>query len=295
MSDDRTLDRAARSWLEFGPTKASDHAIEAALLEIQTTQQERDWQVPWRVPTMSLRNAIAAAAVLAVVGVGAVAIGRIGSTNTAFGTLPSASLAPTLAPAASPTLVATPSPTVAPSGSDAPAASAAASFVPVGALTQTHVSSLYAYKVRYPATWKLTPGTHPGLVNDVEADLSLGRADFYGDTIGNGHGLMVTSAPLSPTAADIAAWSALVDAQVRQEFGGYLHIGACLKSTRTLVLDGEPAKEVDYICPDHDWLWVTAIHAGRDYQVTWLDDGGFSSDSLRPLLDKFLKTFAFTG
>src|SRR4029079_14858781 len=61
MSDDRRLDRAARSWLESGPTKALDHAIKSALLEIQSTPQERDWHVPWRTPTMNLRNAIATA------------------------------------------------------------------------------------------------------------------------------------------------------------------------------------------------------------------------------------------
>jgi hypothetical protein len=106
---------------------------------------------------------------------------------------------------------------------------------------------------------------------------------------------MVTSAPVGVTRKDLAAWTALVDSQVRRKFGTYLGIGACLQSTRALVLDGEPANEIDYICRDHDWLWVTAKHAGRDYQVAWLDDGGFDSGSLQPLLDKFLKTFAFTG
>ena len=127
------------------------------------------------------------------------------------------------------------------------------------------------------------------------ADLGLLRNDFYGDTVGNGHGLMVTSAPVGVTRKDLAAWTAFVDDRVRRTFGTYLRIAACVQSTRTLVLDRAPANEVDYICPDHDWLWVTAVHAGRAYQVAWLDDGGFDSASLRPLLDKFLKTFAFTG
>ena len=42
MTDDRSLERAARSWLEVGPTQAPERAVEAALLRIQTTPQERD-------------------------------------------------------------------------------------------------------------------------------------------------------------------------------------------------------------------------------------------------------------
>ena len=50
MTDDRSLERAARSWIEAGPTRAPDRAVEAALLRIQTTPQERDLRVPWRFP-----------------------------------------------------------------------------------------------------------------------------------------------------------------------------------------------------------------------------------------------------
>ena len=53
MTDDRSLERAARSWLENGPTEAPDRAVEAALLRIETTPQERDWHVPWRLPKMT--------------------------------------------------------------------------------------------------------------------------------------------------------------------------------------------------------------------------------------------------
>jgi len=33
MTDDRSLERAARSWLESGPTEAPDHAVDAALVD----------------------------------------------------------------------------------------------------------------------------------------------------------------------------------------------------------------------------------------------------------------------
>ena len=53
MTDDRSLERAARSWLETGPTQAPDRAVEAALLRIETTPQERDLRIPWRFTDMT--------------------------------------------------------------------------------------------------------------------------------------------------------------------------------------------------------------------------------------------------
>lgn len=176
-----------------------------------------------------------------------------------------------------------------------PAPTPTSALIPVGPLSQTHVSDLYRYEIRFPAAWKLEPGTADGVPDNVPSDLSLGRDDFYSDTTsGSGHGLMVTSAPLGAK-TDLAGWSALVAHEVRREFGSYLKLAACDQPTRTLVLDGEPANEVDFKCPGATWLWVTAIHGGRAYQVAWLDDGGFDVETLRPLLDRFLATFTFTG
>jgi Tol biopolymer transport system component len=67
-NDDRSLERAARTWLEAGPTRAPDRAVEGALHRIQTTPQERDLRIPWRLPNMfNNRLAVVAAAVLVVV------------------------------------------------------------------------------------------------------------------------------------------------------------------------------------------------------------------------------------
>jgi hypothetical protein len=72
MTDDRTLERAARSWLEEGPTRAPDRPVEAALSRIQTTRQERDLRIPWRFPTMNPIIRIAAVALVAVVALGGI-------------------------------------------------------------------------------------------------------------------------------------------------------------------------------------------------------------------------------
>jgi hypothetical protein len=70
MSDDRTFERNARAWLELGPTDAPDRVVEDALFEIDTTPQERDLRIPWRLPTMNPRLRLAAVAVFGVLAVG---------------------------------------------------------------------------------------------------------------------------------------------------------------------------------------------------------------------------------
>jgi hypothetical protein len=75
MTDDRSLERAARSWIEAGPTRAPDRVVEAALHLITTAPQERGLRVlrpTWRRQTMN-RIALfgATAAALVAVGLGA--------------------------------------------------------------------------------------------------------------------------------------------------------------------------------------------------------------------------------
>jgi hypothetical protein len=55
MSDEHRFERDARAWLELGPTDAPDRVVEAALLEIDKTSQERVLWIPWRLPTMTPR------------------------------------------------------------------------------------------------------------------------------------------------------------------------------------------------------------------------------------------------
>ena len=111
MNDDRSLERAARSWLEEGPTQAPDRAVEAALLHIETTSQERDLRVPWRLPEMTTPARVAAAAVIGVLVIGG-AIYAFGPGGSSFGG-PRSTPSPTSSP--------TPSPSTPPSSSPSPA------------------------------------------------------------------------------------------------------------------------------------------------------------------------------
>jgi hypothetical protein len=71
MSDDRSIERNARAWLELGPTQAPDHAVAAALRTIDTTKQDRDLRIPWRFPAMNPLARVAVLVTIAVVAVGA--------------------------------------------------------------------------------------------------------------------------------------------------------------------------------------------------------------------------------
>jgi hypothetical protein len=102
MTDDRSLERAARSWIEAGPTRAPDRVVEAALHQIDTTPQERGLALPWRFHPMT-RFALAGAAVAlaTIVAVAGLTLNRAGPAPDVGG--PSPSFSPTVSPNPSPT------------------------------------------------------------------------------------------------------------------------------------------------------------------------------------------------
>jgi Tol biopolymer transport system component len=104
MTDDRSLERAARSWLESGPTQAPPRAVETALLRIETTPQERVLRVPWRFSTMSMPARVAAAAALGVLLVGGAFYLFVPNGQPSIGGPgPSVVASPTPSPSATPT------------------------------------------------------------------------------------------------------------------------------------------------------------------------------------------------
>ena len=109
MTDDRSLERAARTWLEDGPAVAPDRAVDAALERIETTRQERGPLVPWRMPFMTPAMKLAGAAVLVVAAV-AGSLYLFGSGPGGFGDAPTPSPSPSEAAraTANPTPVQTP-------------------------------------------------------------------------------------------------------------------------------------------------------------------------------------------
>lgn len=74
--NENEFDRAARSWLDDGPTRMSDRALASALQEIHTTRQRRAMRPAWSAMPMSTFAGAASAAVLAV-AVGLMAINAV--------------------------------------------------------------------------------------------------------------------------------------------------------------------------------------------------------------------------
>ncbi len=157
MTDDRLIERTARSWLEEGPTRAPDHAVQAALDRIETTPQERDWPIPWHRPVPAVDiwirltgRTIAGIAVIAAILIGGVLLLQRG---------------PDQGPATSPSPNATPS--VTPVLSPSPSVSAQAGGQPV--LTASFISPRNGFSVRYPGDWAATPAAarwEAGAVNE---------------------------------------------------------------------------------------------------------------------------------
>jgi hypothetical protein len=164
MTDDRSLERAARSWLEEGPTQAPDSAVNAALSRIQTTRQDWDLRILWRLPTMSVSaRVLAAGVVLAAVGLGAILA--------------------VLRPTAGPGTGASGPPTAVPTS---PPSSLAAS------LTARLESTRHAVTIAYPSGWTATPAS----LSYPKIDDAVGDFDAYDRVEGDGSRFIVTSGAL---------------------------------------------------------------------------------------------------
>ena len=151
--NDRLFERALHQWLEEGSDRTPPAAVDAVLLAIKTTPQQRDLRILRRFTRMPnyLRYA-AAVAIVATVGVGALfyfGSGRgVGADPSESPTLPTGTSIPSVAPTATPS----PSPE------------------PVA-----FTSPLYRYTVTVPGDWVATAATIPWQGRTTPIDLSLDK------------------------------------------------------------------------------------------------------------------------
>lgn len=136
MSDDRGFKRAIDDWLSSGSDRTPTPAVNAVLLAVQSTPQERDLRIPWRTPPMPAPLRLAAAiAIASVVGYAGLSLlnppnGPGAVTPTPSPTTPAPSL--------------TPEPTLAPIDT-------------TGWVTYT--SSLYELSIGHPPGWEEIPAS----------------------------------------------------------------------------------------------------------------------------------------
>ena len=140
MNDDLAFERATRDLMDEGSDRTPAATIDAVLLAVRTTPQERDLRIPWRTIRMSTPTRLLAATVLIAV-VGVAAINLFGSpAGLGVASTPS----PVSTPSAPPT---TPSP---------PAASSAIDT----ATWVTYRSERYGFSIDHPANWEEIPADH---------------------------------------------------------------------------------------------------------------------------------------
>jgi hypothetical protein len=221
MTDDRSLERAARSWLEAGPSQAPDRAVEAALLRIESTSQERDLRVPWRLPTMTTPVRIATTAavgVLAVVGT-LLVLGGPGQTGVG-GPGPSPTPVVSVAPSPEPTAAASSPGSAAPSNAESLA-------MPDGPLAAgTYVATPFA-PGRPSASCMRPP--QPGCSESEDDSIRF-----------------TLTVPEGWAGVDSAVWlaaeenSAPAGAAVAFSRGSWLHSDPCLTVAQDAARDGAP-------------------------------------------------------
>lgn len=100
---DQLFEHAVRDWLEDGSDRTPRPAIDAVLLAVKTTRQERDLRIPRRFTQMPTYMRLAAGiAIVAVVGVGALAYFNGGPNTGASPTpAPTTQATPTMSPLSS--------------------------------------------------------------------------------------------------------------------------------------------------------------------------------------------------
>ncbi len=200
MKSDRDFERAAAEWLDAGSDWTAPHVIDAVLLAVRTTPQERGFRIPWR--TTSMRNLLYAAGavgILAVAGVAAFYTLGPGS-NVGSGpppspaAQPSQAQSPTPGPTTQPTLE--PSPTV-------PTAS------PIDTTSWTaYTSERYGFTIGHPADWTVVPAARDWTMATDAADwLSTAQEAFRGPNVRvSAWSVAVDRSTTPETSAAVAAW-----------------------------------------------------------------------------------------
>ena len=242
MTDDRSLDRAARSWLEEGPTRAPEQPVAAALARIQTTRQERDLRIPWRFGTMTMPFRVATIAVI-----GVLALGGAAMIANRFDP-PSPGAEPTLTPE--------------------PSAAATPGFVGSGPLAPgpyrvTTVSGVNA-TFTIPAGWKGPPATGFAVLKEGAVILSFWQpVNVYSDPCSSGS---LPNPSVGPTVDDLVA------ALAAQPFTE-------TTEPTPVSVDGFSGQRIDYdvdvdaaSCTGELWLWRDADGGDRTEREDQLNE-----------------------
>ena len=154
---DQLFERAVREWLEDGSDRTPRPAIDAVLLAVKTTPQERDLRIPRRFPNMpALSRATGIAAVALVAAVGAGGIMYLASNRPG-----------------GPGSQGTPQPTLTPSPTASEVARGIPSWTP-------YTSEIHEFWLGYPSDWSvLAPATRTWQAGDEFPADDMPYADIF--------------------------------------------------------------------------------------------------------------------
>lgn len=191
MNSDREFERVAAEWLDAGSDSTPPRVIDAVLLAVRTMPQERDFRIPWR--TLSVKQPLYAAAVIAVLAVAGVA------AFYAFGPGANLGSGPTPSPSLQPTQAASPTATSILNGP-----------IPTGWTTYT--SPQYGFTIGHPADWNVQPAERGWDLDTDAADWLSPAMDDFTNPTGDVR-VSVWSVPVDPdtispggTMAEVEAW-----------------------------------------------------------------------------------------
>ena len=181
MNDERSFERAARAWLEHGANRAPDRAIQSVLLAIESTPQERDLRIPWRLPRMNklVATGLGTAAVIVALFVGTQLLGP--PAPSGVGGAPSATTSPSPSPSPSPSL----------------------SPISVPPLTQSFTSTIHGIALSYPEGWTARAATEPWTDRTFPLNFLEPHADFlYDPSLTDRLFLTIASKPIGGSTAE---------------------------------------------------------------------------------------------
>jgi hypothetical protein len=272
MTDDRSLERAARSWMEVGPTRAPEAAVAAALGRIQTTSQERDLAIPRRFRTMTNPFRLAAVVVIAVLAIGGGLLVLMGPAQPTIGG-PSPSPSSTPLPSASGPVGPSPSGPVVPSSTLIPFA-----------------STVYPYSISYPSNWKSRGSERPISATEFPYDYDVGVDYFSASAPTIGDPGLIAAAPVVDSGTTLASWIANINA---------MQACGATDGSEALQLGGATGRLLTWQkCPVF-LMWATVLNADRAYNVIWINSNS-DGDAALQAADKarflrVLASFAFAS
>ena len=276
MNDDRSLERAARSWLEAGPTEAPDRAVEAALLQIETTSQERDLRIPWRLPRMTTPARVAL-----------LYLGRPGQSVVGVPATPSPQPISTPAPSAE---VATPAPS--------PARSPVAAVVPSSDLVR-FASTVYPYTISIPSNWKSRPAILPITPDEFPYPDNLAVDYFSASAPDQVSPALIVAAPVVTGGTTLETWVATIEKRQRDTGVARGWAQCTSPDTSSAIRFGSGAGRLLTwnACPAFV-LWAATVHQDRAVHILWVDDQATDDPALqaseKALFERILATFDFT-